>query len=231
MRRAAPRRTGGEGGREGGNIFQSGISMNLKLSGSTICVTVSSYLLTDRPPNVCTARPNGRRIPRRPRARVCTFRRYMYVYLLSARDKMARARAHARRAVRRVKVRGERAEEKIARWVLKISAARWCSSFKLQARCWLREHSLGNVRPARARCKHWWKYKRRTKAREETARAEAVAYKNRRMRGMDSPPPPRPPSLRRDAPGDAGSATQWRADALDFVASFLRLVLVLSSFL
>lgn len=54
--------------------------------------------------------------------------------------------------------------------------------------------------------------------------------KNRKMpeQGINSPPPPLP---RRRNGEDAGSATQWRADALDFVASFLRLVRVLSSFL
>lgn len=85
--------------------------------------------------------------------------------------------------------------------------------------------------------KHWRKYRRKDK---ETGGGSPKRTKNRRMplggaRGMNSPRRRRRRRCRcrcRREGRDARVAdTQWRADALDFVASFLRLVRVLSSFL
>lgn len=68
--------------------------------------------------------------------------------------------------------------------------------------------------------KHWRKYGRKDK--ETGDRRNARKIGECRREGWIHP------VVKGETPG---SATQWRADALDFVASFLRLVRVLSSFL
>lgn len=67
-------------------------------------------------------------------------------------------------------------------------------------------------------CKHWRKYRRKDKETGDRRNARKIGKRQGWIH----------PVAKGETPG---SATQWRADALDFVASFLRLVRVLSSFL